>query len=155
MAIIYEDPLEGLHARRFANRLVTGVIGKRELNLGIWNFEALGISEIRNVAASAAAVADVVILSMSGSKALSPMAKEWIAMWSWLMDRGKPAIIALFAKPGGAGSLIQTDLKRTALLKGLDFFAAVGPQIRQFPFKFPNLPRKQSPAGDGTQMNRN
>ena len=76
-------------------------------------------------------------------------------MWSWLMDGGKPAIIALFAKPGGEGALIQTDLKRTASLKQLDFFAAAGPQIRQFPFKFPNLPRKESPAVDGTQMNLN
>jgi hypothetical protein len=123
MAIIYEAPQDGIHAKSFGDRLIAEVANEHALTLGVWSFQVLGIAQIRNIAASAAAIADVVILSMSGTKPLSPQIEEWLELWCWLIDQGHPAVFALFGTSNTEATHICADLQRTALRKGLDFFA--------------------------------
>lgn len=62
--LIYENFEAGLLARWFSERLVCA--SDIALKEQMWNFDVLGIREVRNAAASAARKADVVILSVSG-----------------------------------------------------------------------------------------
>jgi len=122
VTIIYESLPDGMRAKRFTDQLSAG---KGELNLNIWNFLVLGISEIRNVAASAAAAADVVIFSLSGAKEFPPQVREWMEMWSWLIDRMHPMVVAIFAAPAAGVVPIRACLRSVAMRKGLNFYAAV------------------------------
>jgi len=125
VTIIYESLPDGMRAKRFADQLAAKGAGNLELNLNIWNFLVLGISEIRNVAASAAATADVVIFSLSGAKEFPPQVREWMEMWSWLIDRMRPMVVAIFAAPAAGVVPIRACLRSVAMRKGLNFYAAV------------------------------
>ena len=92
LTIIYESMEAGKRAKLFSDQLIaeTALDGVPELNL--WNFGVLGIPDVRNRSASAASIADVVILSLSGTTPLPPRTLEWIEMWTWLIDGRKPAV---------------------------------------------------------------
>lgn len=124
VTIIYETASDGMSAKRFSDQLATEVAGEYELivNLNVWNFQVIGIPEIRNTSASTAALADVVIFAMSQTKALPRHVEDWIEMWSWLIDRGDPAVIMLVAGTVAPGAPVHAELKRAAMRKGLDFF---------------------------------
>ena len=122
LTIIYESVEEGKRAKRFSDQFIAETPVDRPVKLHLWNFGVLGIPEVRNVAASTAAVADVVILSMSGTVPLPAHAVEWIEMWIWLIDGRRPAVVALFADHHRQGAAIRAYLKRNVVSKKLDFF---------------------------------
>ena len=122
VAILYESSEAGARAKHFSDQLATGVAANRVLNLDQWDFRFLGRRAIRNAAASAAAVADLVILSMSGEKPLPARVERWIEMWTWLIDGRKPDVVALFASHHPESGRIQAYLRRGAINKGLTFF---------------------------------
>jgi hypothetical protein len=62
--LIYENFAAGVRARWFCARLVRALDSTLEEQM--WNFDVLGIRDVRNEAASAARKADVVIVSASG-----------------------------------------------------------------------------------------
>ena len=122
LTIIYESIEEGKRAKRFSDQFIAEVPVDRPVELHLWNFGVLGIPEVRNVAASTAAVADIVILSMSGTTPLPAHAVEWIEMWIWLIDGRRPAVVALFADHHRQGAAIRAYLRRNVVSKKLDFF---------------------------------
>ena len=71
VTIVYESMEAGKRAERLSDQLVAEAAADGAFELNLWNFDVLGIPEIRNAAASAAAIADMVILSMSGTVPLS------------------------------------------------------------------------------------
>ena len=125
LTIIYESIEAGKRAKRFSDKLSAETAGDRPFELNLWNFGVLRIPEIRNTAASTAAIADVVILSMSGTIPLPAHALEWIEMWIWLIDGRRPAVVALFADHDREGAAIRAYLRRSAVSKKLDFFPIV------------------------------
>jgi site-specific recombinase XerC len=96
--------------------------GDCNFNQNLWSFDVLAIPEIRNIAASAAAVANIVILSMSGKKKLPAKVKEWIETWVWLIDRAHPVLVALFDSQNGERVSIRAYLRNIAESKHIDFF---------------------------------
>ena len=62
----------------------------------IWNFDVLGIREVRDLAAGAARKADIVIVSLSGRTELAHTICGWLNMWLWLLEEENPALVALF-----------------------------------------------------------
>jgi len=90
--LIYQDFAAGTRARRFCEMLI------RTLNVRLeeqtWNFDLLGIREIRNLAASAARKADIVVLIRPYRTARHHTRVAY--MWLWLLDKKKPAFIGLF-----------------------------------------------------------
>ena len=121
-AILYESLDAGTRAKQFTDQLATGVAANRVLSLDQWDFRHLGRRAIRNAAASAAAAAYMVILSMSGKNPLPAQVERWIEMWTWLIDRCRPAVVALFAGHHPESGRIRSHLRRGAASKGLTFF---------------------------------
>ena len=82
----------GVRARRFSERLVL-MLGST-LEKQIWNFDVLGIREVRDLAAGAARKADIVIVSLSGRTELhnSGLA-QYVALAA---RRGKPRTCSAF-----------------------------------------------------------
>ena len=62
----------------------------------MWDFDALGIREVRNAAASAARKADVIAVSVSAQQELPGTVRAWFDMWLWLLEDENPALVALF-----------------------------------------------------------
>ncbi len=122
VAILYESLDAGTRAQQFSDQLATGMAANRVLSLNQWDFRFLGRRATRNAAASAAAAADMVILSMSGENPLPAKVERWIEMWTWLIDGRKPAVVALFASHHPESGRIRTYLRRGAASKGLTFF---------------------------------
>ena len=125
LTIIYESMAAGKRAKLFSDQLIAETVVDRPFELNLWNFDVLGIPEVRNMAASTAAVADLVILSMDGTTPLPARTIEWIEMWTWLIDGRRPAVVALFADPHRHGAAIRAYLRRSAISKKLDFFPIV------------------------------
>ena len=122
VAILYESLDAGTRAKQFSDQLAFGVAANHVLSLDQWDFRLLGRRAIRNAAASAAAAADMVILSMSGKNPLPAQVERWIEMWTWLIDRCRPAVVALFAGHHPESGRIRAYLRRGAASKGLTFF---------------------------------
>lgn len=119
--VIYEAPRDRERAEQFSESFVADVSPARLCNLNLWKCSVLGDREMRNTAAGTAAAADMVIVSLNGRNPLSSDVKKWLEMWLWLIDRVKPAVVALFAIQCAESSRIRTWLQRTAACKGLPF----------------------------------
>jgi hypothetical protein len=122
VAIIYETVETGKRAKRLSDQLIAEAAAADAFELNLWNFDVLAITEVRNAAASAAAMADLVIFSLSGTSPLPKQAMEWIRMWIWLIDGHKPAVVALFAARRPECAAIGAYLRHTTVGKKLDFF---------------------------------
>lgn len=125
LTIVSESVEAGNCAKQFSDQFMAETAVDRSFELKLWNFGVLGIPEIRNTAASTAAIADLVVLSMSGTVPLPAHAREWIEMWLWLIDNRRPAVVALFADHHRQGAAIQAYLRRSVVVKKLDFFPIV------------------------------
>ncbi len=149
LTIIYESAEAGKRAKRLGDQLIVRAGAQGAVQLDLWNFGVLGIPAVRNAAASAAAVADLVIFSMSGKVPLPEKTVEWVEMWTWLIDGRRPAVVALFAAQNSRCAAIQNYLRQSACSKNLDFFpildnAATDPQFGESAFA---LERCLRPAG--------
>jgi hypothetical protein len=119
--LIYENFAAGVRAQRFCERLARALDSTLEEQM--WNFDVLGIREVRNAAAGVARKADVVILSVSGRTALPGTIRAWLDMWLGLLEKENPALIALFesSSPRSIAS-IHAYLRGIARRAGIDFF---------------------------------
>ena len=119
--LIYENFAAGVRARWFCARLVRALDSTLEEQM--WNFDVLGIRDVRNAAAGAARKADVVIVSASGYTELPGTVRAWLDMWLWLLDKENPALVALFdsSAPGNIAS-IRAYLQQHSRRAGIDFF---------------------------------
>jgi hypothetical protein len=119
--LIYENFAPGLRARWFCERLGRTLEGALEEKM--WNFEVLAIRELRNAAASAARNADLLIVSVSSHTELPSTIRAWLDMWVWLLDKNKPALVALFDSSALRNvASIRGYLSAVAQRGGIDFF---------------------------------
>jgi len=88
--LIYENVAAGVRARGFLQKLAYA--SNRTLEEQMWNFDALGIREVRNTAASAACKADVVAVSVSAKLKLPGTVRAWLDIWLWLLEEENPAL---------------------------------------------------------------
>jgi hypothetical protein len=121
--LIYQDLAAGKRANEFCDKLARRLEDDCGISQQMWNFNVLAVPEIRNIAASAAAAADIVVLSISSATALPAKVKEWIEMWLWLVDLTRPALVALFGSPSGTNEAVVAYLRNAARRKGIDFFS--------------------------------
>lgn len=94
VVLIYQSFAAGVRARSFFEKLASAL--DRKLEEEMWNFEALGMREMRNAAASAARKADVVAVAVSAQLELPGTVRAWFEMWLWILEEEKPALVALF-----------------------------------------------------------
>jgi hypothetical protein len=95
VVIIYEGRAAGQRAKYYYDNLICELTSKYDVNLDLWNFPILAISQIGNLAVQVAAKADVVILSLSGDAGLPSEIREWIETWSRLIADNDPALVLL------------------------------------------------------------
>ena len=120
--VIYEDFAAGERGERFYEKLVAAMDGDRSSTHNLWSFPVLAIAEMRNIAVTAAAAADIVIFALSGRDELPAAVKEWIEMWAWFIEDTHPALVALFESPNGESGSIRGYLRSVTARKHLDFF---------------------------------
>jgi hypothetical protein len=119
--LIYENFAAGVRAQRFCERLARALDSTLEEQM--WNFDVLGIREVRNGAAGAARSADAVILSVSGRTELPGTIRAWLDMWLGLLEKENPVLIALFESSGPRNiASIHAYLSGIARHAGIDFF---------------------------------
>lgn len=101
--------------------------GECRLGNRVWSFDVLAIPEIRNVAASAAAMADLVVVSASGLHDLPDTVTEWVDMWLWLIDQGDPAMVLLLGADTRRGASLRGHLRHAAQQNRVPFFSSTLP----------------------------
>ncbi len=123
IVILYEDYAAGRRAKDLSDRLLHTLGDNCVDVVNLWSFDVLGLTDVRNASTSAAKVADLVILSVSGARALSPEVEEWLELWAWLLDGTNPALLALFHQADGSCvAEIRARLYPISARKGLEFF---------------------------------
>ena len=120
--VIYEDFAAGKRGKHFYETLAAAMDGDCISTHNLWSFPVLAIEEMRNVAVSAAAAADIVIFALSGRHELPAAVKEWIEMWAWFIEDTRPALVSLFESPNGESGSIRGYLRSVTARKHLDFF---------------------------------
>jgi hypothetical protein len=125
VVIVYEERLTGARAKHFYDSLIAEIEHECDFSVGLWNFQVLASSEIRNSAAQAAARADFVILSLRGKVGLPAEIKSWTETWSRLLHNRSAALIVLTNKPrtkGCTAASTVTYLESVANRKRIAFF---------------------------------
>jgi hypothetical protein len=121
--LIYEGLAAGKRAKQFYERLTAKFDGDYRFTEEAWSFKVLGLAPIANAAASAAAAADIVIFSVSGTNQLPAKVEEWIESWVRLINEGNPALVALFDSPvANRAVTIRAYLRRVTEGRRIDFF---------------------------------
>jgi hypothetical protein len=106
-------------------RQVCDLLNQFGNNAAWWSFEALASVRLRQVAASAAARADLIILAAQEGPGLPEAVMEWISHWLAIKECCPQALVALLdAELGGdrTSGRVLAQLKDVAELGGLDFF---------------------------------
>ena len=129
--LIYENVAAGARARWFLERLARA--SRKTLEEQMWNFDVLGIREVRNGAASAARKADVVAVSASGQREFPGAVRAWLDMWLWLLEDENPALLALLDSSDSPNvASIRAYLSGITQRAGIGFFSAHR-QVSLFP----------------------
>lgn len=125
VVIIYETMADGKCAKRFSDGVAAEVDDGYDMaiNINVWSFQVLRMPEMLFLAASAAAVADVIIVAATGAKTMPAQMKHWITMWSYLLNGKRPLVAALFANSVEENAPIHAELQKAARRKGLPFFS--------------------------------
>ncbi len=123
ITIIYENLVSAARALRACEFLRSGAAGGSSLDVNVWNMSILGEDAIRTQAASAASVADVVIISASAREGVPPAFRAWVDSWLWLNQNRRCALFALFGDHTGPAAVSMASyLRRQTLPRGIDFF---------------------------------
>src|ERR1700751_5288260 len=123
VVIIYEGRAAGRRAKYFYENLVRDLRGKYDVNLDLWSFPILAISQIGNLAVQVAAKADVVILSLRGDSKLPAEIGEWIETWPGLTADNDPALVVLVDRRQTSKACATVAyLQKVADKAGIDLF---------------------------------
>ncbi len=119
----YEDFRTGTLARQAYEFVAQNLSHEWRVNEQMWKFEALGVPELRELAARDAAKADLIIVASDGGE-LPIEAKAWIE--EWLARKcGAVALVALFDCPperAERAQIAQAYLEGVARRGGMEFF---------------------------------
>ena len=128
VVIAYKDLTAGKRAMRVLADLGKGVGDDIEFRPFLWSFDLLTDLNWRDVAASDAIKADMLIIATSDTNSLPPAVERWVETILSRKRGTDTAVVALFGteeNPDETGSprleIIQTATHRA----GLDFFAPV------------------------------
>ena len=129
VVIAYETFAAAARARQVSDRL------NAELNLecDVWNMDSLVHAPLRELAAAAAAQADVIIIATHSGEALPTSVKDWIEEWLPRKKSGPTALVALLVHNGETSrepTAVCVYLSRIAERGGMDFISNAGDRQR-------------------------
>ena len=103
----YEDFITGERAREAWAHLLHSLKAKYSPGLRMWNFNVLRITELRNIAATDAAEADMILIATRGAGELPREVKAWIDGWLAQQTEGQDnqrTLSVLFNAPDHVGA---------------------------------------------------
>jgi hypothetical protein len=126
IVIAYENLAAGLRAKEMTERLAAQLESELEVKSDLWKFEMLDHPQLRGHAATAAAAADMVVVSTGRSDELPAHVQTWIDDWLPLKKGGVTALVALVdpaTESPGKPSRLCAYLRQVAEEGGMDFFS--------------------------------
>jgi hypothetical protein len=127
--ILGEDPEMTTQALDAFGRLEINLKNAGQLSYRKWDFEDLGFTPLREVAATEAAAADLIVIGLRDDKELPWMLYAWMKRWLELRTNlGGALVIVLDAdldKSATAKGMVS-QLKQLAALGHMDFFVKSG-----------------------------
>jgi hypothetical protein len=79
--LLYEDLSAGLRGKQVLDCAARLFPRAPHFNLALWRFDVLRVAVVRELALQKASVADIVVLSAHGGKALPQIVKVWLKQW--------------------------------------------------------------------------
>lgn len=125
VVIAYDDLEAGKQAKKTYDFLVQNLCNECRISNQMWKFEVMGIPKLREMAASDAIAADIVIISCGQAGRLPDDVKAWFEQWMG----AKPNVIALvflYEEKDGCETPIeptQNYLAEAARQAHLEFFS--------------------------------
>ena len=147
--IAYEDFESGKHAKRTYDVLAENVGTNYKCSNQMWKIDVLTVPVLREMAARDAAGADMVIISVRGTRDLFPELKDWLRLWLVTPGRTKSLVALVDSRERQSESWpgICAFLSEAARQAGVEFFAQPGDTASSSPENF-ILSRNPASLGD-------
>jgi hypothetical protein len=124
VSAVHEDSATGARAEEFCQALFRSLGRNCELTKEMWLLTELRTVQLRAIAASEAAAADLVIISVHHAEALPDEVKSWIDLWLKKRSGRCAVLLALFDPLYlGSSSSIQASLRDVAKRGKMEFLA--------------------------------
>jgi hypothetical protein len=124
IVIIYENVVSAARALRACEVLRSEIPHDAALEINVWKMSGLGVSESRIPSASAAAHADVVIVSASGSEEQPAHLPIWVDEWLSQSAAAGSALFTLLGDHATPGAIsFASWLREKTSPNGIDFFS--------------------------------
>jgi hypothetical protein len=148
VVIAFEDFDTGRQGKRAYDFLVANLSHEWRVTSQMWKFEVLSIPELREMAASDAASAKLIIISSRGDRELPVDVKEWIELWRGYQG-DTVGLITLFHCPTEQlkyAKATQAYLESVARRGHMEFFnwPQAGPGMERRPNRIVVAPRQQT-----------
>ena len=148
VVIAFEDFDTGRQAKRAYDFLVANLSHEWRVSSQMWKFEVLSIPELREMAASDAASAKLIIISSRGDRELPADVKEWIELWRGYQG-DTVGLITLFHCPAEQlkhAKATQAYLESVARRGHMEFFnwPQAGPGMERRQNRIVVAPRQQA-----------
>jgi len=129
IVIAYETFASGMRAKGVSERLAAQLETEFDINSDVWKFDMLRHSRLREQAATDAAEADMIIISVGRAPELPTHVSDWVESWLPRKKGGQAALVALLDQHQEAdGDLppLATYLQEMAEKGSMDFFCKAG-----------------------------
>jgi hypothetical protein len=145
--LVYEDYVTGTDTMRSLNRFIQRTGLPHEFSTqNVWKFETLATLPLRNIAASEAARADMVIIAAHGPGLLPVAVMHWIELWIAQRGTSPAALVALLDGADGdtcEALPLETYLEKCARRGRMDFFVQrVGERLAVDDYDFAMIAEK-------------
>ena len=123
IVIVYENLVSAARALRACEFLRTEIGDSVSLEVNVWIMGMLVDGDCRRVAATAASLADVIMVSASGREEIPDAFRQWVETWLQLDHGSQPAVFSLFGDHIGDGALsVAAFLRSKTAMRGIEFF---------------------------------
>jgi hypothetical protein len=124
IVILYENVVSAARALRACEILRSEIPHDAALEINVWKMSGLGVTESRIPSASAAARADVVIVSASGSEEQPAHLPIWVDEWLSQSAAEGSALFTLLGDHASPGAIsFASWLREKTSPNGIDFFS--------------------------------
>jgi len=122
--IAYDDFEAGKRAKRTYDFLVENLGGECEFANQMWKFDVLGIPKLREMAASDASEADIIMVSCHAAGELPDELKAWVEIWLGVKCKAIAMVVLLDCPFGWTAEAQSTRayLAAAARRGGMEFF---------------------------------
>ena len=123
--MLYEDLNTGLRGKGVLDGAARLFPGSPHFNLAIWRFDVLQAAIVRELALHKASVADIVVLSAHGGRALPKVVARWLRHWLG-QKRDEPCALMVSlnedARNSASAALIISSLQAGAKARDVSVF---------------------------------